>query len=148
MMDPISFFVPGDPIAKGRPKTRVVQTTEGKAFATIYTPTKTRVATTNFFAVAVRYRPAAPHLGPVILTLKFVLPIPKSTTKKKRAEIAEGWNAHIKKPDLDNLIKLVKDAMGKDVFWHSDSQVYRMGPPEKVYGDTPGTHVLVEFPER
>lgn len=44
---------------------------------------------------------------------------PKSRHRKREPRAAE---LHIKKPDLDNVVKAVKDA-GKGVLWHDDSQV-------------------------
>jgi len=54
--------------------------------------------------------------GPVILTVKFFF------------QKAKGLNGkivpHIAKPDTDNLIKPVKDALTEIGIWKDDSQVY------------------------
>lgn len=52
--------------------------------------------------------------GPVRLTVVFFLPRPKSLPKRV--------SAHLKKPDLDKLVRSVKDALTK-VVWSDDSQV-------------------------
>lgn len=41
MSDRLFFIVPGEPVPKGRARTRVVQTKSGKAFASHYTPKET-----------------------------------------------------------------------------------------------------------
>lgn len=53
-------------------------------------------------------------LGPVTLTVTFWLPRPKSIPKRVYA--------HLKKPDLDKLLRAVKDALTK-VVWQDDAQV-------------------------
>lgn len=46
------------------------------------------------------------------LFLEFYIPMPKSWTKKKKAEYA--GKIHQQKPDIDNLLKGVMDAMFKE----------------------------------
>lgn len=54
------------------------------------------------------------YQGAVALTVTFWLPRPKSLPKRVLA--------HLKKPDLDKLLRAVKDALTK-VVWQDDSQV-------------------------
>jgi Holliday junction resolvase RusA-like endonuclease len=54
---------------------------------------------------------------PVALKCWFYFDFPKSMSKKKRAGAI-----HTKKPDLDNLVKFVKDCLN-GIAWHDDSQV-------------------------
>lgn len=58
--------------------------------------------------------------GPLSLCVRFYLPIPASLSKKKRLEL-DGKD-HIKKPDLDNLLKAFKDS-ANEILWSDDSQV-------------------------
>jgi Holliday junction resolvase RusA-like endonuclease len=62
--------------------------------------------------------------GPVELELVFGLPIPKRTSKKKTLAMVRNTLKHTKKPDLDNLLKLAKDAMSGTVFV-DDRQVWK-----------------------
>lgn len=55
--------------------------------------------------------------GPVFLRVTFFLPRPKSLPK--------STTAHLKKPDLDKLVRAVKDALTK-VIWQDDSQVTQL----------------------
>ena len=61
-----------------------------------------------------------PTLKPVKLVVYFYMPIPKSWSKKKRLEAVGQY--HIKKPDSDNLLKTVKDALN-GIAYKDDSQV-------------------------
>jgi len=76
-----------------------------------------------------------PLLGKVHLSLIFHMPIPKSLPKKER----DGW--HSKKPDLDNLIKLVLDSMN-GICFRDDSQVCFI-IAMKGYSDDPRTEILM-----
>ena len=81
--------------------------------------------------------------GPIILRLSFYMPLTKNTPKKTIKAIEEGkiiW--HTKKPDLDNLIKFVKDCLNKFI-WEDDSQVCFVAAM-KFYGIEPRTEVQIE----
>ena len=60
--------------------------------------------------------------------LEFVLPMPKSWSKKKR-DLMRGTH-HTQKPDLDNLLKAVGDAQLKD-----DSGIHTLCGLRKNWGD-------------
>lgn len=61
-----------------------------------------------------------PLLDPIEIELEFYMPIPASYSKKKQREFRNSY--HTKKPDLDNLTKLILDVCNKIVFW-DDSQI-------------------------
>ena len=61
------------------------------------------------------------------LSLEFIIEMPKSWSKKKRAEM--NGKPHQQKPDLDNLIKAFKDALCKD-----DSYIYEYRTMRKTWG--------------
>jgi crossover junction endodeoxyribonuclease RusA len=75
-----------------------------------------------------------PHDGPIGLFLAFKLPKPKSYPKTREIP-------HIKKPDLDKLVRSVKDAL-KSVMYNDDSQVIQV-TAKKEYGDAPGVEIEV-----
>ena len=137
-MEPIIFEVIGSPRTKGRPRTRVT----GK-FAQIYTDAKTKAAEESFLAQALPYRPAIPLSGPLKVSLGFVMPIPKSKSKKWKALALAGDELPAgKKNDLDNLAKLSLDAMNQ-IFFEDDGQIVELNCV-KVYGPVPMTRVRVE----
>ena len=61
------------------------------------------------------------------LTVVFVMPMPKSWSKKKRLEMRA--KPHQQRPDLDNLCKAFMDALAKE-----DSHVWRFEIVKKVWG--------------
>ncbi len=61
--------------------------------------------------------------GPVELELTYFLPISKGTSKKRAFEMEKGVFKHIKKPDTDNMTKMIKDCM-TGIVYRDDSQVY------------------------
>ena len=76
--------------------------------------------------------------GPISLNLKFCLPIPKSTSKKRRLTL----NWQIKKPDIDKLARAVLDSL-TGVIYKDDSQVAKL-TAEKVYADCPGVFIGID----
>lgn len=92
------ILLPGDPVAKARP--RVYQ---GHAI----TPAKTMHAEERVFAeFRRRYPQAKPYTGPVAIH-------------------AEFWMSKQGKPDIDNLLKLVMDALNA-VAYMDDKQIMRL----------------------
>lgn len=70
-----------------------------------------------------------PFDGPLTLGVEFHLPRPKRLLKKKSPT---GEIPHLAKPDLDNLIKGLKDAL-KGVLWSDDALVYKYDDCGKYY---------------
>lgn len=116
----ICFTVPGEPRGKARPK--VTRTKAGKSLT--YTPDKT-VAYEEL--VRQRYLQAAggerfPDGVPLALFVRAFYGIPKSTSKRKRAEIAAGACWPTKKPDFDNVFKILCDALN-GIAYADDAQI-------------------------
>ncbi len=63
-----------------------------------------------------------PKGEPARLVVTAYFPIPKSFTKEQRQKIAEGKLFPAKKPDADNVLKLVGDALN-GVAYDDDAQV-------------------------
>lgn len=104
----LSFNVPMTAVAKARPRVTLNGT---------YTPKKTRDAekTVRDYAFAAMH-PRKPTEHAVILTARFIFPTPTSWPKAKRKDAFEKRLLHTQRPDLDNLMKLIKDAMIGVVF--------------------------------
>lgn len=68
-------------------------------------------------------------------------PIAKSTSKKKRQQMLAGLIRPTKKPDLDNVIKSILDALNK-VAYHDDTQIVSLSM-EKFYSDSPRVEVTI-----
>ena len=77
------------------------------------------------------------------LFLDIYRPIPKSISKNKREDAISGVLRPTKKPDLDNLVKGIKDGLSK-VIWHDDAQILEMNV-RKFYSENPRAVVKVEW---
>ena len=135
----ISFFVPGQPVPKARPRT-VRNKKTGKVHS--FTPEKSA----NFEnLVKLKAEEAMygkePLLGPLEARIIVSLPIPTAWSKKRQDEALRGEIAPTKKPDLDNVVKSLKDGMNA-VAYRDDSQIVRM-TAEKQYSATPGVFVVI-----
>lgn len=106
----------------------------------VYTPKKTKEAENLIAEKAVQHMHGKPPFeGPVKLYLEFIYEIPKSWSKKKRAEAIEG-KYKISRPDMDNCEKTVMDALNGIVFV-DDAQVASK-ETVKIYGDQ--SHVIIK----
>ena len=127
----LAFEIPGEPVGKARP--RFLRKT-GMA----YTPKKTESYENRVAAAAQRAMANnEPWQGPVKLECRAVYLCPKSWSAKKRAEAV--WKTS--KPDADNILKIVKDAMNKIVF-RDDAQVV-VATVQKKYGPIAKLTVVV-----
>ena len=139
-MDAVSFTVPGKPQGKGRAKT---YHNKNAGFTTTVTPDKT-VLYENFIkdrylqqAGGAFFEQGTPvHIGIVARFLP-----PKSTSKKKRAEMLNRDILPLKKPDIDNVVKAVCDALN-GIAYHDDAQVASIRIV-KVYSAMEGVDVTV-----
>lgn len=61
--------------------------------------------------------------------ITFYMPMSKSWSKKKKAK--HDGQPHMSKPDLDNLIKALLDAVYKE-----DSQIWKLGQTKKIWAYT------------
>lgn len=120
----ISFFVPGEPVPKGRP--RIFRMKNGGIGA--YTPDKTTAweQTVKYHASQI-VKAAGMAEGALEVEMDFRLPRPASVSVKKRP-------LPMVKPDLDNLEKAVMDALNKMV-WKDDAQVCVKVSGKRYAGD-------------
>ena len=130
------FEMIGDIVGKARPR---MNTRTGKA----YTPTKTK--NYEYFLRQLFIR-KYPNFIPIETRVKVNIiayfDIPKSTSKKKEAEMLKGAISPTKKPDADNIVKIVLDAMNKFAF-KDDTQVTKL-QIEKQYSKTPKIYIKIE----
>lgn len=117
ILDKLTFYVDGDPFGKQRP--RVLKT--GRA----YTPTETvnyEKRVLMCFRAASRGRFYADKDTPVSIAITAYYKIPKSTPKKKCALMIAGKLRPLKKPDWDNIGKVISDALNGQAY-ADDKQV-------------------------
>ncbi len=117
----INFVVDGQPVAKGRPRFARV----GKGVKA-YTPAKTAAYEQRVsWAAKAAMRGANPLAGPVELYVALYMQVPASYSQGKRALAIAGDLRPTGKPDLDNVVKGIKDACN-NIVWGDDSQVVRI----------------------
>lgn len=89
-------------------------------------------------ALLAKYQPETPLNGPLLLGVKAYMPIPKSFSKVKTAAALSGELRPTTKPDLDNLLKNIKDCLTAMRFWDDDKLVVGYLPETgKYYADKP-----------
>lgn len=128
-MSAVNFVVPGRVGGKGRPRMVVIN-----GHARAVTPTKTRATEAMLREIAERAMRATGNAslleGPLSLQVRVELSTPKSWPKKKRASALHVTG----KPDCDNQIKLICDAMN-GVVYRDDSQITQIYFDRKYVGD-------------
>ena len=114
----VMLTVPGRPCPKGRP--RFAST--GQA----YTPERTRIAE-EMVRAYMRQACPIPLEGALELMVAFCFRRPQSWSKTRRDAVDDGdepW--YTGRPDLDNLVKTVKDAGGNGILWNDDAQFVKL----------------------
>ena len=124
--------IEGKPIAKGRPRL-------GRNG--VYTDAVTKAAETAI-GWELKKACAEPLSGTIEVSLYFTFRAPKSWRKADRERAEEEEEAHVVKPDLDNLIKLALDA-ANGILWRDDALVASI-EAHKCYGETEATTFNVE----
>jgi Holliday junction resolvase RusA-like endonuclease len=119
----IKFTVPGTPVAKGRPRSRIVRPSNGKSFVSHYTPQKTESeegAIRMFANTAMAGRPLME--GALEFSMCAYVPIPDSWPLKRKCAALAGDIFPTGKSDWDNYGKLVSDSLNQCVY-KDDSQI-------------------------
>jgi Holliday junction resolvase RusA-like endonuclease len=136
----IIFTIDGEPTGKGRPKF----TRQGSCVKT-YTPEKT-ASYENW--VRLEYRQQVKERGIVFDESAFLnmeitayFSIPKATSKKKRAMMERGEIRPKKKPDVDNIFKIIADSLNGFAY-KDDAQIVK-GTIGKWYSDVPYVEVKI-----
>lgn len=137
----INLTVPGEPQGKQRPKARIFGKGQ-KARGMLYTPEKTVQYETFIKELfAIKY----PDFEPVEIALTLVLTagltIPTSASRIKKQKMEDGEIRPTKKPDNDNVLKAVMDAL-EGLAYKNDSQIVSAGV-DKFYSTKPGLMISI-----
>lgn len=129
-----TITIPGEPIAKARPR----MTKNGHT----YTPKRTvdyeRMVQTLFHS-----EHGSPKLeGPILLQLDLYFGIPKSRSKAARERMQQGQERPTKRPDLDNCLKAVCDALN-GIAYKDDSQIVG-AVIQKFWADEPRVEIEIK----
>lgn len=134
----ISLNIPTEPVPKLRPRFSVIR---GRVHT--HTPYKTKEYE-NRIAAAYLEKSKGFKFDknvPLDVQIVFGMPIPKSTTKKKRTDMINGLYGHTVKPDCDNLAKAILDALN-GIAWHDDAQITHLNV-SKSYAESPYIYIYV-----
>lgn len=136
-----SIWIPGEPQPKERPRARVM----GKS-ARIYTPAKTRKAEERI-ALLWGDLPCVPKGEPVAVTLNAYHQRPQAHRLTSGSLSKSGLASLLptKRPDLDNIIKLVLDGLNGKAY-EDDSQIVSLFADRKwcALGEEAGVQVIVQ----
>lgn len=130
----LTITIPGEPVAKARPRVTRAGIT--------YTPAKTvnyETLVKELFCVA--YPDHRPVEVPVRMLLKAYFGIPASWSKKKQQASLCGRIRPTKRPDWDNLGKLVSDALN-GMAYRDDAQIVE-ATAAKWYSDRPRVEIEI-----
>lgn len=133
----ITFTVYGEPVAQGRPRA----STQG-GFVRMYDPEKSKDYKDYVRLAAAEHAPNVLLEGPLGMMLTVYRSIPKSFSKKKVIQAEAGEIRPVSKPDVDNYLKGVKDAL-KGIIWKDDSQVVEVFA-QKRYSARPRIEVKIK----
>ncbi|NVN09733.1 RusA family crossover junction endodeoxyribonuclease [Nguyenibacter vanlangensis] len=138
-MTALTITIPGAAVGKGRPRFGNGRT---------YTDSKTLNAEAFVRACAMDAMPSVPLDIPVSLDIEITKAVPASWSNVRRRKALEGALPATGKPDLDNVVKLLGDALN-GIIWRDDSliasvsAVRRYGPCDqtvvrvRVIGEAP-----------
>ena len=111
----VSFIIPGEPVGKGRPRF----TTGGRT----YTPEKTaNYETLVKWAFQAVENKTVWHDAPLRLTVDAYFKQPLSVSRLKHEAMNRGNIRPTKKPDADNILKIIADALN-GLAYHDDAQI-------------------------
>ena len=146
-MESISFVVEGEP--KGQPRPRAfARMVNGVPRARVYDKGTAEEWKSQIALAARPHNKGVPIECAVRLSCRFHFARPKSHygTGRNAAILKDSApRFHTGRPDLDNIIKALKDALTGIRLWRDDSLVVQYGRMEKVWSDRDYTGVAIEW---
>lgn len=156
----LKFVVPGDPQGKARP--RFARASRG---VRTYTPTTTQryEALVRYCAVSARQKEKVkPISADMSLDIKAYFKVPTSYSKKRRHNCLAGLERPSKKPDSDNIAKIVLDGLNPKMkvdhvqhkavcvhegLYRDDKQVVSL-KVDKYYSDKPRVEITAFWSDK
>ena len=135
MSEILRFTIPGKPMGKQRPRI----TRAGHAFTPSETVSYENLVKICFLEV---YPDWIPTSSEITMHVFAEFPIPASWPKKKKQQALDG-KIHPRKPDWDNIGKIISDGLNA-VAYVDDAQIY-LCTVYKRYSETPKVGVLIEI---
>ena len=138
-MQELNFVIPGSPIGQGRPK---FSTINGHPKA--YDPEKSRnyKAYVRMLATQAMKETGFEMIdGPCAVLINAFFEVPKSKSKRFREAALKGTERPTKKPDADNIVKAIQDALN-GLAYKDDAYIVHL-TCQKFYSDNPRVEVFV-----
>ncbi len=135
----IYFKIPGEPKGKGRPRAA-----RRGSYVSLYTPKGTRDQES---IISQCYRESAAERcyfsagTPIEVTITCNFPVRDSWTKRKKAAALHQAVLPTVKPDVDNVCKIVLDALNGEAY-HDDKQIVKL-QVVKRYAAEPSVEVMI-----
>lgn len=133
----VNFTVMGEPKGKGRPRF-----SNFGGVTRTYTPENTVIYENQ---VKIEYMQQSGHrfsdTSELEMHIKAFFTIPKSTSKKKKAEMESGKIRPTKKPDVDNILKTIADSLNQ-IAYRDDAQIINCSV-KKYYSEVPRVEVEI-----
>ena len=136
------FIIPGNPQGKARART-FYNSKLGRTQS--ITPEKTVIYENLVKQMFIEHTGEARWFDkePLSMWIKAFYPIPKSTSKKNRQLMIDGKILPTKKPDADNVAKVICDALN-DVAYGDDTQIVKLTILKAYSAEPPRVEVLIE----
>lgn len=147
-MEPIKFRVYGIPKAGGNKKPFLYKSKyDGKMHAAMCEGTDNKSWREAVKQAALEAYPGTTLIVPLSLTVTFLMPRPMGDYKTGKnagmlKDNAPYW--HIKKPDVDKLIRSTKDAITDSGLWKDDSIVCTETKHKIYANDRPGCIITIQ----
>lgn len=129
----VDFYIDGKPRGKERPRSR-----RFKNFITTYTPKNTIQYENHIKKTYLNSVGTVKLQGPLQATVTAIFSPPESISRKKKQKLLEQ-KFYTKKPDCDNIEKIVFDALN-GLAYNDDSQICDVYT-KKRYGEIPMVRV-------
>ena len=121
-MNKIKFTIPLEPKGQMRARRGKIMTgKDGRQFAPMHKAKQQEIVESRLLAYIIPHAPAELWTGPIMVELTAYMEVPGSWANSWRMKCLDKiWPT--KKPDLDNIVKNLKDCM-TGIIYHDDAQV-------------------------
>lgn len=118
----------------------ILKRKDGTQFVGKFTNSKGKKVQNDLIALFSSHVPGKPFMGPVKCSVVWAYPWNKTEKKKNKAKPYRWCD---KRPDCDNLVKMVKDILTRLNFWNDDSQVAWL-EFKKIWTEIPYIKITIE----
>ena len=136
----VKFTILGEPKGKGRPR---FNTRTGHAITPKDTVNYETLVDMEYLAQCQDFR--FPDDMMLDMRIKAYYSIPKSASKKKKAAMLAGKIRPTKKPDMDNVVKIIADSLNQ-IAYRDDTQIVDC-QCRKFYSENPRVEVIIKSVE-